>query len=153
MTTPLIETRLPRRIRNALERVGVTTLEDLTRLTAEDLLACPQVGETSALLVRGTLLKHGMELKVHDPRVYPYDHNTSIPADQLVLWMNGARAEEKVGMRRYVVISSAFRRNGTVHVFWCEWASKRQASWYHRVDQLPELAKDCKECGGSGVRP
>jgi hypothetical protein len=155
MATPLIETTMERRLRNALERVGVTTVEDLANMTALQLLACPRVGVSSATRIRSTLLVRGLDLRPHSPHVYPYDASGKPfdPVDRLPTWMDNAKAEETLGMRRYAVITSAWKPHGTVHVYWCKWAEARSMSWFSRADQLPERAKDCKECEGSGVRP
>lgn len=60
---PVLDLELGVRARRALRKLNVSTVEDLTRFTAEDLLACRQFGNTSLNEIRKVLEELGLTLR------------------------------------------------------------------------------------------
>jgi DNA-directed RNA polymerase subunit alpha len=62
LSVPVTDFELSVRSRNCLQRMGVRTLGDLTRLTEQELLASKNFGETSLVEIRDMLRTKGLEL-------------------------------------------------------------------------------------------
>jgi DNA-directed RNA polymerase subunit alpha len=62
LSVPVSDFELSVRSRNCLQRMGVRTLGDLTRLTEQELLASKNFGETSLVEIRDMLKSKGLEL-------------------------------------------------------------------------------------------
>jgi DNA-directed RNA polymerase subunit alpha len=56
------ELGLSTRSRKCMDRLGVSTMSELTRLTEEDLLAAPNFGRTSVAEIKTKLAAHGLSL-------------------------------------------------------------------------------------------
>ncbi len=70
---PISDFELSARSRNCLERAGINRLEDLTRMTEEQLLAGKNFGETSLKEIKDILEMHGLKLgqNVHKKQAEP----------------------------------------------------------------------------------
>ncbi|WP_146505414.1 DNA-directed RNA polymerase subunit alpha C-terminal domain-containing protein [Rubinisphaera italica] len=68
---PITDFELSARSRNCLERAGIDRLEDLTKMTEEQLLAGKNFGETSLKEIREILEMHGLKLGQNVHRKQP----------------------------------------------------------------------------------
>lgn len=62
LNKPVTDFELSQRPRNCLQKMGVRTLGDLTRLTEQELLASKNFGETSLAEIKEMLAQHGLRL-------------------------------------------------------------------------------------------
>lgn len=100
---PISDFELSARSRNCLERAGINRLEDLTRMTEEQLLAGKNFGETSLKEIKEILEVHGLKLgqNVHKKQAEPlYRPDELTPEERMLHEMTVADLELSVRARK-----------------------------------------------------
>lgn len=100
---PISDFELSARSRNCLERAGINRLEDLTRMTEEQLLAGKNFGETSLKEIKEILEVHGLKLgqNVHKKQAEPlYRPDELTPEERMLHEMTVSDLELSVRARK-----------------------------------------------------
>jgi DNA-directed RNA polymerase subunit alpha len=89
LSIPVTDFELSVRSRNCLQKMGVRTLGDLTRISEMELLASKNFGETSLIEIRDMLHSRGLDLGMYvdrrpEPEI-PIDTSQLSPDEQAVL--------------------------------------------------------------------
>lgn len=88
LSIPVTDFELSVRSRNCLQKMGISTLGDLTRVTEQQLLGSKNFGETSLVEIRDMLTSKGLELGMFANEERPaeptYDES-SLSADEIAL--------------------------------------------------------------------
>lgn len=100
---PMSDFELSARSRNCLERAGINRLEDLTRMSEEQLLAGKNFGETSLKEIKVILEMHGLKLgqNLHKKQTEPlYRPEELTPEERVVHELTVADLELSVRARK-----------------------------------------------------
>ncbi|MHB9078012.1 MAG: DNA-directed RNA polymerase subunit alpha C-terminal domain-containing protein [Pirellulaceae bacterium] len=81
LSIPVTDFELSVRSRNCLQKMGVLTLGDLTRISELELLSSKNFGETSLIEIRDMLHTHGLDLGMYVDR----RHEPEVPLDLMDL--------------------------------------------------------------------
>ena len=84
---PMSDFELSARSRNCLERAGINRLEDLTKMSEEQLLAGKNFGETSLKEIKAILDTHGLKLgqNVHKKQAEPLYRPEELTAEERMM--------------------------------------------------------------------
>jgi DNA-directed RNA polymerase subunit alpha len=88
LSIPVTDFELSVRSRNCLQKMGISTLGDLTRVSESQLLGSKNFGETSLVEIRDMLTSKGLELGqfAHEARpVEPIVDDASMSADEIAM--------------------------------------------------------------------
>jgi len=103
LSIPMSDFELSARSRNCLERAGIGKLEDLTRMSEEQLLAGKNFGETSLKEIKAILEMHGLKLgqNVHKKQAEPlYKPEELTPEERMIHEMTVSDLELSVRARK-----------------------------------------------------
>jgi DNA-directed RNA polymerase subunit alpha len=101
LNTPVTDFELSVRSRNCLQKMGISTLGDLTRVTEQELLASKNFGETSLVEIKEMMASRGLALGqyAHErPLPEPVFEPVAISADEQAL-LNKPIAELNLSVR------------------------------------------------------
>ncbi|MBR9802489.1 tetratricopeptide repeat protein [bacterium] len=103
LSIPMSDFELSARSRNCLERAGIDRLEDLTKMSEEQLLAGKNFGETSLKEIKAILEMHGLKLgqNVHKKQPEPlYKPEELTPEERMIHEMTVSDLELSVRARK-----------------------------------------------------